>query len=255
MRQLVGHDLEDHGVADIDRRLARIANRSHEMLADDREPVSGEEPLGVVLVDRDARAPAEQARDTVTARRVSAARRPRRRRPARELIDRPEALPRTADGRDAVLGQEAHLLAAHHAGSHVHLVEGLAAPRGGSREQAGVAERAVGASHRCVVEAVAAERDGVDGRRIQRRERVRQVRLEVAVSPGVERVAVARHGADHALDLRATIGRQRWKLEPGGGGHVEDQLRQTARGGDDGEPTAGGPARALADGDRFGQLV
>ena len=52
MRQVVGHDLEDDRVAEIGRRLARVADRADERLADDRQPVPGEDLLGVVLVDR-----------------------------------------------------------------------------------------------------------------------------------------------------------------------------------------------------------
>ena len=78
---------------------------------------------------------------------------------------------------------------------------------------------------------------------------------EVAVAPGVERVAVAGDRADDALDLRPVVRRQRRQLEPGLRRHVEDQLRLAARGGDDGKAPPRGPALRLARRDHLGELV
>src|SRR5207245_317181 len=72
-----------------------------------------------------------------------------------------------------------------------------------------VVQRARGRAHRLVVEAIGAERDRViAGVASEHAKAVREIRPEVTVAPGVQRVAVAGDASDNALDLRARGGCQ-----------------------------------------------
>ncbi len=84
---------------------------------------------------------------------------------------------------------------------------------------------------------------------------MRNVDGVIAVAPGVERVAVARGAADHALRFLALGRRQRRQVEAECGGVVEDQLGKAAGAGDDGNAAAARPALALADRQHLGHLV
>jgi hypothetical protein len=84
---------------------------------------------------------------------------------------------------------------------------------------------------------------------------VGHIRLEVAVAPRVEGVAVARDGPDDPGGFRAGGGGQRWQLESDARGDVQDELGVAAGVRHHRDSLPGGPARGLARGERLRHLV
>ena len=255
MGNRIGHDLQRDGVADGLRGVARVIERCDDLLAYDRHADRREQALGVVLVDGRPHATCLHRLDRAS----PAARRAWRRErlaPARKPIHRPEARARATDDRDPVLAQQRHDVAAEDARAHRHQIERLGRLPRALDEGLAVVQRARGRAHRLVVEAVGAERDRVvAGVASEHAKAVREVRPEVAVAPGVQRVAVAGDASHNALDLRARGGCQRRELQVRRTGKVEDQLRLPARRRHDREAPAARPALGLASRDHFRQLI
>jgi hypothetical protein len=121
---VVGHGLENDRVAEGRCGRAGLGQPGDEALADDGQAGLREHALGIVLVDGAAGTPGEQRGEPpgATGPRAGA---PGGSGPAREAIDRAEALSRPADHGDAALAEEGQHVAAEDAGARRHVVEGL----------------------------------------------------------------------------------------------------------------------------------
>ena len=95
---VVRQRLEHDRVAELARGFSRFVDGRDPMLARDRQPVFGQEPLGIVFVDRAALRPGDEHIGEPGARhRSSIAQRLRRRHVAADAVDGAEPLPGAAD--------------------------------------------------------------------------------------------------------------------------------------------------------------
>src|SRR5580692_927245 len=174
---------------------------------------------------------------------------------AREPVDCRETLANAADHRNARRAKIRNLLLVHDARPGVQQVMGLAAILSRAHKQLEVAPGELRHLEGLTIAIVAAEDDYVVvGAAVEQTEGVRQVRNKGAVTPGVERVAVAADKADPALDFFLCRGRQRRQPKTSRPGNVEDQLRQSTGRSDDADPAPRRATRALGSREHLGKL-
>ena len=163
---------------------------------------------------------------------------------------------RAADHDKAGVAHAVDLLAVHDARARAHEVIRFLARARRLGEHVHVLEHAAGLTDNRIVGCVGAIENGIDPVAfVHDRHGMRNIDRVIAVTPGIERIAVAGDAADDALGVGALLGRQRWQIEAGRGGIVEDQFRQSARAGDDRNAATAWPALALAHGQNFRHLV
>ena len=245
---VVRERLEHDRITEPPRGARRLSECRDAPLARDRHAEGRQQPLRIVFVDG---APQWPCRDEISecaglcrarAQRLSLYH------ISTHAVDRTEPLAGSANLHEAGIAQRFRLAQIHHSRTRTHEVMRLLRPLRGRDQHVYVLGHAPGMAKLTFIAGIRAIDDGRDRLAVVHdRHGVRNVDRVIAVAPGIEWISVAGDAADDAFSLGALRGRERGKLQAGGGGVIEDEFGEAAGAGDHRNSPPARPPRALTD--------
>ena len=245
---VVRERLEHDRITEPPRGARRLSECRDPPLARDRHAEGRQQPLRIVFVDG---APERPCRDEISGYAGLCRARAQRlslHHISTHAVDRTEPLAGSADLHEAGIAQRFRLAQIHHSRPRTHEVMRLLRPLRGRDQHVHVLRHAPGMAKLTFIAGIRAIDDGRDRLAVVHdRHGVRNVDRVIAVAPGIEWISVAGDAADDAFSLGALRGRERGKLQAGGGGVIEDEFGEAAGAGDHRNSPPARPPRALTD--------